>query len=338
MRGISLNELKKVTYANTESLGQRVFLLMPLWDGEKWHSWVQNGAGELVKMQIVDVVRSNYVAKQAAAPDDLFIPFVDFMWQKACWPETSHLISAICDDFHNLATSIAKTKHFFYMREKVRRDSLAPFVQTEMEYVLVLARAIFDLLQEAIASIWNERVRLNDPNAEALRKQHKLHTSFAKIVLDAGTPRTVEQIQAKYALPPSLAQAYVMHAPFFQSLRSLRDGIVHGGNGIDSVFVTEKGFCVSPNSKPFSSLNIWSKHHFFNENIASILPWLAHIVFGTIEACTGIMNGLAAAIPFPEKIAPEHMVFIRDHASDALLDLLKVQKGEMVWWEEPPSR
>jgi len=46
------------------------------------------------------------------------------MWQHASFPEVVGLISAICDDFHNMGTSIAKLKHFWKFRGQI---PLLPF-------------------------------------------------------------------------------------------------------------------------------------------------------------------------------------------------------------------
>jgi hypothetical protein len=40
---------------------------MPLWDGSRWHQWVQTGDTTLSEIFTHDLVRGNYVAKQAAA-------------------------------------------------------------------------------------------------------------------------------------------------------------------------------------------------------------------------------------------------------------------------------
>jgi hypothetical protein len=330
---VALTEIKKISYVDANVLGDRVLFLMPLWDGSNWRQWFELGDGTLVEGKIVDVVRSEYVSKQAVAEDDLWIPFVDFMWQRASWPEMVPLIRALCDDFHQFAASTAKLKHFFHTREQIPRHAVSSFVDTELEYLVVVARTVFDLLQEAISIVWNGRIRLLDAKAEARRKQHKLPPTFSKMVLDGkGGLKTADEIIDRYALAPVLAEEYVKQAPFFASLRAARNKVVHGGAGMPIVFVTEKGFCVDPKAGPFADFKMWDKAHYFNDNIASLLPWVAHVVFQTIHCCTEIMAAFARQIQFPPEIAPEYHVFIRDNTSDALLDLLKVHKGELVWW------
>jgi hypothetical protein len=41
---------------------------------------------------------------------------------------------------------------------------------------------------------------------------------------------------------------------------------------------------------------------------------------------------LASESPFPAAVAPGDQVFIRDPANKALIQLLKVYRGNLVWW------
>jgi hypothetical protein len=99
--------------------------------------------------------------KVRAAQNDTWIQFVDLMWQRANWPEVGRTIQGI-DYFHLLATSVAKLRHFFEARETIGQGLISSFVQTELEYLITVARSVFDLL-EALATIWSQRVRLIDP-------------------------------------------------------------------------------------------------------------------------------------------------------------------------------
>jgi hypothetical protein len=109
------------------------------------------------------------------------------------------------------------------------------------------------------------------------------------------------------------------------------DGIIHGGSSVELIYVTEKGFCVDPRSKYYNGFP-WKPEHYYNPNIVSLRPWIANIVLRTIEACLEIMFSLASEIPFPAAIAPGHQVFIRDPANKALIQLLEVDQGNLVWW------
>ena len=331
MGTINLTELATLHHIKAERLEGRAMLLMPLWDGAGWNQWIETPDHRLIKMQIVDTIRSNYLAVSPAGPHDVWIAFVDFMWQRASWPEVVRLLNGICDDFSLMATSAAKLEHFHEARGSIDATLIGYFVKTELEYLIIVARSVFDLLQEVIAQFWNNRVKLLDPSAEAVRRHHKLPPEFAKVALHNEIARTASEIVERYALPPTTAAMYAKHSSFFLSLRASRDGIIHGGSSVDIIFTTENGLFVSPNSKHYSNYP-WKSEHYYNESLVSLRPWIARTVFQTIEACSDIMFSLASAIPFPEEIAPGYRVFIRDPSNEAFLRLLNVATGNLVWW------
>src|SRR5688572_7334940 len=111
MTAIAIEHLRQLPYLRVEHLGERTLNLMPFWDGERWHQWMPGPAG-LVALQTGEAIEADYVALTPARDSDLLIPFVELMWQRASYPEICPLISAICDDFHNMGTSVAKLRHF----------------------------------------------------------------------------------------------------------------------------------------------------------------------------------------------------------------------------------
>ncbi len=121
--------------------------------------WLNTEVG-LIEGKIIDTAESDYVAKSAARPSDLFIPFIHIMWQQGSWSEICPLIIAISQDFHNMGTSVAKLRHFHEFRKPIGGRGAHRFALTELEYLVTLCRTTFDLLQEMIALIWKNRVRL----------------------------------------------------------------------------------------------------------------------------------------------------------------------------------
>ncbi len=305
---------------------------MPFWDGECWHVWFPTEVG-LIEGKVVDTLEGDYVARTPAHEHDLYIPFVHTMWQRASWPDVCPLISAICDDFHNMGTSVAKLRHFFDYRSALPAGSARRFACTELEYLVILCRAVFDLLQEMISVIWKERVQLHDSAAEARRRSAALPETFSKIVLrDKQSLKTAEEIEKQYGLPKPLAETYAQVGPFFAELRNARDDVVHGGGDFNGVFDTERGFCVDPKQTPFASFKGWRLEHYYNDNITSALPWIANAIFTTIGACNSLTSTLASIIQLPPEIAPGHQVFVRGPHNAALISLLQVQTGASPWW------
>jgi hypothetical protein len=330
---ISRDDLKLVTYLDLRALDARIPNLMPLWDGQRWHYWAETEKG-LLELKIVEVSHVTYVAKQPANENDVIIPFVELMWQHASWPEICRMISGITEDFHNLGTSIEKLSHFFENRHAI--DDVGQFAKTEFEYIFILSRSVFDLLQEAIAWIWRNATMLLDKDAEARRKQSSLPPTFSKMVLADGKVREPAELVEKYALPLAMAESYASVAPFFIKVRRLRDEIVHLGKDPNAIYVTERGFCVPTSAFGFEKEWFWRPEHRENENLVSLLPLLAHIVLGTLESCGNLMVAFARQIQLPPPLAPEHRLFVRGPHNEALIWLFDVANGWPPWWSDRP--
>lgn len=328
---VKLEHLRAVPYLDVDALGQRRARLMPLWDGDRWHLWLPGPKG-LIHLNPVDAVQINYVARQPASENDVVIPFIELMWQHASWAPICGAISGISDDFHNLGTSIEKLNCFFVHRREI--SGVGQFAKTELEYVFILSRSVFDLLHEVIAWIWTHTVRLFDTGAEARRKRHRLPEKFSKLVLANGKARCAEELVDAYAIPPAMAQTYADVAAFFLQIRRFRDEIVHLGKDPQMLFVTDRGFCVPKSAFGFGALPFWKPEHHDNENIISLLPLLAHVVLGTIESCGALMLSLATAVQLPPPMAPGYRVFVRGLHNESLLWLLHVAEGGSAWWSD----
>jgi hypothetical protein len=205
----------KMPHIDAGALQGRTMLLMPVWDGAAWNMWVDAPPGQLIKVQIVEPIRSNYLATVPADKYDLQIPFVDFMWQRASWPGVARQIMGICHDFHQLATIAVKLEHLHEARGSIDANLLTSFVQGEVEQLIIVARSIFDLIQEITAHFWNDRIMLLDPAAEAIRRQRKMPDTFAKIALNGDLPRTPAEIAQRYGVPPRASAMYAKNTPFF---------------------------------------------------------------------------------------------------------------------------
>lgn len=319
----SFEELKKLPHLNAAAFDGRVIQLLPVWNGEQWKFWIPGPAGRLAEIQIVDAAKSLYLTKvKPAAESDASIYLLEFIWQRLTFRELVGLIAAMEDDFHLLATSAAKLEHFHLSRGTIDEGLLASFVRSEIEYVLIVCRSVFDLFQEIVSRFWNNHVRLLIDAEDSTKNRNKLPPTFSKIVFHQGRQQTADEIVAKYALPTAVARQYVTHTPFFESLRVARDRIIHGSASVGTIFVTDMGFAVSPTSKPFDAYP-WQQKHYYNENIVSLTPWVAHIVLTTIQSLTQMIAALSSTIQFPEELAPTYRVLLRDPSNSALLRLLE---------------
>lgn len=332
---VPFESIADLPHVDSTKLGGRVVSLVPVWDGETWKTWLPVENGKLIRLSIVDVARSHYLAKTAAHEEDIYIPFLEFLWQHMSWPAVAREVSGIQQDIHLMATSATKLEHFHAAREMIGSSLIATFVNSEVEHLLVVARSTFDLLQAALACLWKDHVRLLDPTMEKHRRQRPMPPEFSKVVLHGEVLRSAEQIAERYSVPSVMAAMYAKHGPFFQSLRKARNHVVHFGKTPDSVFATERGFCVDPKAPYFKDFP-WSEEHFYNENIVTLVPWVARLVCGTLEACSDIILSLNGQIEFPPAIAPGYRLFLRDPANPALMRLVHAAQSPMHWWHDAP--
>lgn len=331
---VTIESLKSVTYLKTENLTHgRTVSLMPLWDGKSWHLWINTPEG-LMEGKVIDAVQADYVAMAPAKESDLFIPFVHLMWQQASWAEVCPLIIAISDDFHNMGTSAAKLRHFFDFQRKLPPGASMRFARTELEYLVMLCRSVYDLVQKIIAIIW-KKIELRDPVAERRRRSMTLPDRFSRLVLhEKKRIRTASEIENRFGLPLPLAEQYAKLGAFFSQLRDLRDSVVHGHRSLGYIFDTERGFCVDPKMPPFSLFGGWQPEHYYNENIVSVLPWVASTILQTIGACNSLISVFASIISLPPEVSPGYRIFVRGPHNEALMGLLAVHSGASPWWNE----
>ncbi|CRL14970.1 hypothetical protein [Phaeobacter italicus] len=263
-----------------------------------------------------------------ASEEDLYLSFLNFVCQRLSFPETNSFVHAVEDDFHLLAVHAAKLEHFFLNRERIDSTLVSSFVRSEVEALLATARSVFDLSQEIVARIWNDRIRLNDEEADSNKNRNKLPASFRKVVLENNRVRTADRISEKYSLSSRMAEVYEKHSNFFCTLRRSRDLIVHGTKSAGHVFVTERGFAVRKSEQPFDDFN-WQDFHAYNENLVSLKPWLAHVILETIEACSELVESLQSAAHFGGDLFPGYEVRLRDPANKAIVELLNAASEDL---------
>lgn len=335
---IKPEELSKLKHLNPKAVGERHVVMCPVWNGLEWTLWMPTQDGLLIKAKMQDAAHCTYLTKGALADEnDLLFSFLNFSHQKLSFPEIRGLVHAIEDDFHLLAVHAAKLSFFFEQRDTVAATLLSSFVRSELEGMLVTSRSVFDLTHEVFSKIWNDRVALLNKQDDAKKRQNRLPRKLTKFVLQDDKIRAAVDITNTYALPDKIAETYNKHASSLQRIRGARDLIVHGTRSTEHIYITERGFAVNPNSAPFDEIE-WQDYHRYNENLVSLKPWVAHLVLGTIEACSEILESLLLAVDFGPDMFPEYQVRLRDPANYAIVDLLnaaseniKVAEASAFW-------
>ena len=323
-------ELEKLNHIDCLNIAGRAIPLLPYWDGESWHGWVIKD-NQLIDFHPHDVRQGEYFGVKAAEENDIILPFIEFFWQHASWPDLFMLYYRISDDIQNLLTSLAKIDHFFITRDSIG-SGVSFFVATEIEYLITVSRSIFDLLQEIISVIWKTHIILIDQNAQQMKDKMHLPKSFKDILITNNRLRTKEEIIAKYHFIDELASFYSNIGEFFFCLRSYRDDLIHLGVVLDYIYSTEKGFCVDIKRKPFSLFNIWKDEYKYNDHIYSLRPFLAHIMCYTIGSCNAFIDVIRRTIQFPEPLTSKCRVYNRYFNNSSIITYFEVSRNNIIWW------
>ncbi len=305
----------------------RIVPLQAYWDGSEWHMWIPDGRGALIKLQIFDCASGLYVAKAPARDTDLHLPFLDFMWKHASWPDVTRWLVAIENDVVKLSAALAKIEHFEDCATFAQRFETDIFVATEVEYLFGRCRSLFDHLQHVIAVLWERIEPLEE--VDARKKQQIPGDSFRKVAqkirdLPDGVP-------PPYGLPETLVAAYKSVEDFFFSLRKHRDQLMHRGGDVDRIFVTDRGYAVEgrgPLARMFPKPEEADPPI---PDLVALRPALAHLVCSTVYALNRFAEAFRRVITFPDSLIPDHAVFLRTPHAAALVSAQKVLRGGDRW-------
>lgn len=340
MKGqVDFSELEEKT-PFTESLRGRViptgFIFDPEHDNdalpdfaedEEWLNFIPGSDGEL-RFYKGEPMEGVYFGKEPEDPtNDLNITFLELYYQRLSWPDIAGLFPKILDDLRNLASCLSKLAIY----QKTLSDStigLHRFIQTELEYLFVTARSMYDNLQFVAANTWDkvEAVNEEDDFSASLPT-----SSFRKMALDNDVPISVDTLQAKYGIPQGLAEFYSEEAIEFKKIRDFRDAVAHQGDSPDIIFRTEEGLAVNVSSSPYSEFDVWNEDQINENDLAPLWPFVAYIIDHTISALDRFVAGLLdKPLHLPHELAEGYTVYIRGPHIPNLNHLESLQTDD-VW-------
>lgn len=291
------------------------FVQYPLIDENQkikmWHKDNEN----YILLKIVGIHNSYYFSKNIQSTDDSYIKFIDFVYQKIQIFDNKTILK-IQTDIQNLLISLSKIEYFFKC-EEISNNSMY-YVQTEVEYILITCRSLFDLLQEIIRKFLSKIQFINYGNNTNL-KVKELSSSFGDMCLLKDEIISADKLYEKYKLPTYIINFYLENAKFFKSLRKMRDDIVHRGFDTPLIFKLEKGFAIdSKNKSSFTEIindfKIWDENSFAPNNLAPLLPAIAYVIYNSINATSKFINILENPKYFkglPYDIAPGYKLYLR---------------------------
>lgn len=256
-----------------------------------------------------------YFAKAPERDDDLSWFFLTFMAQRANRVGLERLFQAMQDDLYNLSASLGKLR--LIHRGAGRGDGAGRMVATEIEYILLVCRSVFDLLQEMLLKTWDSVTMV-----DAVMKKKALKKTFSDMVLADNRLRSAEAIAERFALPEALAACYARHGPIFARIRQFRDRLVHGGSQVQTIFVSEEHLLIEKRLGDFLDLKVWRPEEERPNGLAPLAPVLGMLIHATMAACDDFAMTLFSLIQFPEPIVPYMHLYMRGYFNDVLVEAL----------------
>lgn len=326
MQSLSLSD---IPYLNHNALTGRVITSLAFYVDGDWHFWMQAGErGELLFKMKAWPAESVYFAVEPESENDIYLHFIDFLAQSACWPSLMKARSGMIDDVLNLATSLDKLRAITKLREHVSHG-LSRMAATEIEYVVTVCRSLFDLLQETVVKLWPS-IKFVDPTLG----KRKLRASFSKMVEFGGEIQTAPAIAERYAVPLALAECYANSLDVFVALRKFRDNIVHHGSQVQHIFASDDEFLIGSGLTGFPDLVPWRDDERRQNDLVPLMPAIEMLIFRTLANCEHFSRTLEGIIEFPPPVVPGMNQFLRGHSIRTLSDALVAAQGRLQVGEE----
>jgi hypothetical protein len=315
MSNVDLADLSKIPYINVKNLQGRFISTLMFHDAGAWRMWTHAG-GELVEINAWPA-EAFYFSAGPECSHDIYFHFIDFIAQRASYPDIQRPILGLRDDILNLSASVSKIAHLHTARNIIG-SGVSRLVVTDVEYIFSVCRSIFDLLQEIICILWNS-VQLTDRSV--LKKP--LKKTFSDTIQFKGAISTLGELASRFGLPQPLAEFYVRNSRFFMTLRAFRDNIIHHGSQVQTIFSDEQGFFIRESMRPFSTMNIWRENERQPNDLFPLLPALGVVIRNTIAACEDFSSTIENIVSFPPPIVPGMKLFMRGYFNECFTEILR---------------
>jgi hypothetical protein len=321
MTSVDLAKLSVIPYLDIPNLQGRFISTLSFYDAGAWRMWIAAG-DQLIEVKAWPS-ESFYFSVKAESPHDLCFHFLDFIAQRASFPEIQKPILGMRDDIYNLSASVSKIALIHSSRDAIG-SGVSRMVVTEVEYIFSVCRSIFDLLQEIICALW-DTVQLTDSSVT----KKPLKETFSEAIRFKGEVSTSEGLIKRFGLPPPLADFYVRNSEFFMALRDFRDNIIHRGSQVQTIFSGESGFLIQASLRPFSTMKIWREEEKQPNNLVPLLPALGMVIHNTLSACEDFSSTMEKIIHFPPPIVPNMKFFMRGYFNELFAATLRDANGRI---------
>ncbi|MBW1728499.1 MAG: hypothetical protein JRI96_17205 [Deltaproteobacteria bacterium] len=320
MDTLPLEEIKKLPYVEVFPRDGRAIFLRSFYDheNEDWILHLEAEPGKLARVAGGETIVGSYFAARPANPEkDLEFPLGTFIAQHLSFPDVASSLEALESDFHNCSAILEKYL-LISRRPKEMREGASQLAPAELEYLVIINRSLYDLLQK-LSKRATALVRSSfEPHDKIMED---LPDSFARVVLDGSCRRSEQKLTHRYRLPAPLAQFYLMEAEHFQKLRDLRVAIEHHGRSLGPIFDLDEGMAVAVDEEPWSNLSIWGTQLIRGNRLGSLRAVFVYLILEALEMTTRYAKAYASCVAIPPAIGPGYRLYLRDYYSHHLVSL-----------------
>ncbi len=328
---VTIAQLATIPYLDATTLAGR-FLPTLAFHDHGWRLWLPAGERRELLIETKGVpAEACYFARAPEASSDLHLPFLELLAQRANYSQLQHAFGGIIDDIFNLAGSLAKFALLEQSRDRVPHG-LSRMVTSEVEYVLMVVRSLFDLFQEAMMKIW-DGVVLFEPRAV----KHRLKTSFSDMLSYKGLSSDTEIIAQRFGLPIEIASCYARSRQVFDRIKRLRDNIVHHGSQLPNIYGGKYSFLIAKLDNPFPDSDIWRADEYQPNDLVPLLPVLETLVYQSFAICNDLAGALQNTIKLPPPIVPGMLFFARGYFTEHLVAAILSGARRSEAAGEPPT-
>ncbi|MFL5330229.1 MAG: hypothetical protein ACJ8C4_15115 [Gemmataceae bacterium] len=325
-----LSELQEIPFLAKDIDAWRMLSSTSFFVNDEWHFWFPFPDG--LRKLAARPSEGNYFGDKSERVDDLRLPYLEFMAQHIMCQPVAFFARGIENDFHSLAASLGKFK-LFYRESKRDRAEVRRFVETEVEYILMVCRSMFDLLQELISTMLGLTVTLEGKKG----RSGQLPKSFAKMIERGGQPMARDEIQSVHDISPRFADWYASHGDFFLRIRRLRDGLVHSGQSVPkTLYVLDRGFAVPRDNPTFEDFYAWPNECEAPNGLVPLRPVIGLVIAYTLGAFYSFAHVFGTEVRLPGQIAPGLGYYMRGFHNRELLELRDVI--ERALWDEDEAQ
>ncbi len=283
---------------------------------DEWALYLEM-SGNLVRMDAEPAMGTYWGQVPQDPSRDVCIPLLDLVYQQLSWPRVAGAMRGLTGDFHNLAAILGK--YLVMARDSVTpRTARTMMMVTELEYLLILVRSMYDGLQKVSKQL---AATVRSPSPPHDRIITDLPDSFAKVVLSANRLRSNDELAERFRLPLPIAQFYRDEGQLFHKLRELRDAIGHHGVSPGTIVDLDEGMAILTNEAPWCHLSVWRQDTLRNSNCGSLRALFLFLAHQVLSLTTRFAEAYASCIGLPSAICPGWHIYLRNDCSHNLVTL-----------------